>query len=223
MGRTQAIVTGFDPDGPFAGLLLPPRFIKRQRETRFKQRWTVTSAQYAALMREGYELRLKRWVPMPNKQRGSIQMGSAGAHAAAAVSVPSGIVGLSAHTVTDQRFDAGTAEVQWQFLSNGQLWINRVVGSNSQPNNEWWSLEPDTGVGVDYETRHLSAGKIGTFSSEAAAADAWITIGSTRNWAVTRTSTGTKSCTATFEVGDDGAESADDSAVFIATASVDDV
>ncbi len=215
MNRAQTIVTGFDPAGPFAGLLLPPRFLKRQSETRFIQRWKLTHAQYAALMRE--------WVG-PKRQRGSVQMGAAGALAAAGSgggSAPT--VFIQAHNITDQRFSAGTARSDFGFQLNGELWSRRQVGSDTQFAQEWWSDEPETNIGNSYEARHLSAGKIGTFTTSAAVANTWITMTTTRTWGVTRTSSGNKSCTATFELGDDGAESADDSAVLTCTAIVDDM
>ena len=53
IARARTILSGFDPEGPFAGMVLPAALRKRQRETRFIQRW--------------------RW-----KQRGSIIMASMG-------------------------------------------------------------------------------------------------------------------------------------------------
>jgi hypothetical protein len=43
---SRTIITGFDPAGPIAGMLLPPAFIKRQKETRFKQEWRMSLQQY---------------------------------------------------------------------------------------------------------------------------------------------------------------------------------
>jgi len=209
MNRSQVIATGFDPEGPFAGLLLPPRFRKLQSETRFKLRWTVTVAQYAALMREFVG---------PKRQRGIIQVAGGGTMLPA---VASGNVSITAHSLTDQRFSAGTSDARIQWQNDGQLWAFRVVGSDFEYNGEWWTNEPETSIGNSYECRHISTGKTGTFSVEAAVANTWITITSGREWGVTRSVNGSKSCTATFEVGDDGAESADDSAVFTTTAVVD--
>lgn len=53
IARTRTILSGFDPEGPFAGMVLPEALRKRQAKTRFIQRW--------------------RW-----KQRGSIIMVSMG-------------------------------------------------------------------------------------------------------------------------------------------------
>ncbi|MEE8598180.1 MAG: hypothetical protein V3S69_01425 [Dehalococcoidales bacterium] len=207
MNRTQTIVTDFDPNGPFAELLLPPRFRKRQSETRFKQRWTLTVAQYMAMMRE---------FRGPRKQRGIIC-----ATVAYPTAVVPGNVQIGAHSITDQRFSAGTARSDYQFQNDGELWSNREVAGNTQLNLEWWSDEPEASVGNDYECRHISSGKTGTYTTESAVANTWITITGNRTWGVTRSTQGTKACTATFEIGDDGAESADDSAVFTCTATVD--
>ena len=132
-----------------------------------------------------------------------------------------GQVVLNAHTVADTGFGAN-ARAAISFRSDGLLRGERDnAPGNVDYNGEWWSLEPETGIGSSYEGRHLSTGKTGTYSNEAAAADTWITFNLIREWDVVQTTTGTKFCTATFEVGADGAESADDSAVITVTANKD--
>lgn len=224
----QSIITrDSDPAGLIARLTMPPAFYKRVNETRFKQHWHLTHFQYACLWfgwdGEGDP---KHWMMSvfkgPKYQRG-VFGGVARRRVAAAA--PPDSVGISAHSLHDERFNAGTvtAFIQWQ--NDGQLFAMRDVGSDFEYNGEWWSGEPEASIGNSYEARHLSSGKTGTFSGslEAAVADTWITITGNRNWGKTRSGTGSASCTATFEVGDDGAESADSSAVFTVQVTVDDM
>ncbi len=222
----QAIITrDSDPAGLIARMTMPPAFYKRVNETRFKQEWLLTHFQHLCL-KLGWdgEGDPKQWMMRefkgPRFQLGMLSgMGVKRAQQAA----PVGNVQIGAHSLTDERFSAGTADARIQWQNDGQLWAFRQVGSDFEYPLEWWSLEPETSVGNDYECRHISTGKTGTFSVQAAVANTWITITTGREWGVTRSSTGSKSCTATFEVGDDGVESADDSAVFTTTASIDDM
>lgn len=217
MNGTQIIVDDFDPAGPYAGLILPPRFRKRQSETRFKQNWKLTPLQYWQMMREGYELHSKRWLPTRRKQRGSIILAGFGVPSAGA----SGSVNIGPHTVSDSRFTAGTSDARISWERDGELWGIRLIGSDVQYNTEWWTDEPDGTIGDSYECRHISTGKSGTYSVEAAVANTWVTISTTRQWGVTRSANGSKSCTATFECGLDGVESALDTALITTIAIVD--
>jgi len=228
--KARSIITrDSDPAGLIARLTMPPAFYKRVNETRFKQEWVLTHFQYLCL-RLGWdgEGDPKHWMMSvfkgPRFQRGMLS--GMGIKRAAWGAGPAGNVSISAHTLLDQRFDAGTCDARIEWQADGQLWAFRQVGSDFEYAGEWWTNEPESaGVGADYECRHISSGKTGTFSAgvEAAVADTWITISAARVWGVTRNVTGTKSCAATFEVGDDGAESADDSAILTTTATVDDV
>ena len=202
---SQTIITGFDPKGPFAGMILPPAFRKRQKETRFKQEWRLTIAQYLALMRV---------FKGPRKQRGSFYAG-----VIATSPKPSGVasVVLNAHFFNSDGF-SGTITSGVEFQNDGELYEIDSEFGNVQQNGEWWSNEPQASIGNSYEARHLSSGKTGTYSSEAAAANVWITLTSNRQWNVQRSASGTKSCTATFEVGLDGVESALDSAIITVAA-----
>lgn len=220
MGKSLVTATGFDPEGPFAKLLLPYAFRKRQSETRFKQEWLLTHFQHLCFkLGWGGDGDPKQWMLRefkgPRRQRGII------CATAAYIAAPAGNVQIGAHSLTDEKFSSGTTDARIQWQNDGQLWAFRVWGSDFEYPLEWWSDEPETSIGDSYECRHISTGKIGTFSVQAAVANTWITITTGREWGVTRTTNGTKSCTATFEVGDDGAESADDSAVFTTTATLD--
>lgn len=211
MSKSQVIITGFDPVGPFAGLLLPFQFLKRQNETRFKQEWHLTITQYLQLMREFVG---------PRQQRGSIQMGAAGS-----MSVVGGVFGLvvvNAHAF-ESLATSGTALSGVEFQTNGEMYETQDPGADVQQDGEWWSAEPITGIGNINEVRALSSGKVGTWSNAAASDDAWITINSAREWNVTKGApVGSKSASATFEVGPDGVESADDSATISCLADFDD-
>ncbi len=206
MSKSQLIITGFDPAGPFAGLLLPPRFRKRQSETRFKQEWRLTLEQYYTLMREFVG---------PKRQRGSIQMGAAGAMAAGGSGAPSGSVVLTNHTDSYFGIQPDTGTAGFSFLNNGEL--RRIVDAN--PSGEWWSDEPETSIGNSYEVRALSAGKSGTWTNSGAADNIWTTMTATRTWSIT--SSGFKNTSAVFEVGLDGAESALDSATLTADVTIE--
>lgn len=198
MSKSQVIISSFDPAGPFAGLILPPCFRKRQSETRFRQEWRVTLAQYLQLMR-GFT--------GPCRQRGSIILASSGA---AGLGGPTGNVVLTNHL--DDYFglqpDTGTAG--FSFQNDGGL--DRIEDANIS--GEWWSNEPQANIGDNYEVRALSAGKSGTWTVSAAADNIWVTINALRTWYIQ--SSGFKNTSATFEVGLDGVESALDSATLTA-------
>jgi len=226
MGSQGIITRDSDPAGLIARLTMPPAFYKRTNETRFRQEWVLTHFQHLCL-RLGWdgEGDPRHWMMSvfkgPKFQRGMLSgMGVK----RAAWAAPAGNVSITAHSLLDSRFDAGTCDARIQWQTDGQLWAFRQVGSDFEYDAEWWTTEPETSIGDGYECRHISSGKTGTYNvAEAAVADTWITITSAREWGVQRVITGTKSCTATFEVGVDAAESADDSAVFTTSATVDDV
>lgn len=83
---------------------------------------------------------------------------------------------------------------------------------------EYWSNEPETGIGSNYDVRALSAGKTGTWSQAAEIDDTWIQISANREWVVLRFTAGTKQCIATFEMRNTGSGSALDDAVYDCTA-----
>lgn len=207
MSSSRVVVTGFDPAGSFADLLLPVRFLRRQAETRFKQEWRLSKGQYLAMMREFIG---------PRRQRGNLAMLNA------VLGDAGGVVVLTAQTFGD--FAAsGTATATIRFEDDGELRGIREKLSDFDFTGEWWSDEDEAGIGNSYAARHLAAGKTGTYSTEAATADNWITISATRDWSVQRgTPIGSKQCVATFEVGPQPSGPADDSAVIDITADFDD-
>jgi hypothetical protein len=214
---SQVIITGFDPNGPFGGMILPPSMRKRQSETRFKQEWRLTLAQYVAMMRP---------FKGPKFQLGMLSGGSV-KRSGAVSGPPAGNVVLNAHTGAGQFEDPGapvTTGCAASFENDGQLWERLDVAVDQEQAGEWFDNEPISGVGDFYEVRSLSTGKTGTWSSQAASDDTWITITSTRQWKVIKAApNGSKTCTATFEVGPDGVESADDSAVITCRAEYNDL
>lgn len=196
---SRAIITGFDPEGPFAGLLLPPAFRER---TRFRKEWVLTLEQYVAAM-------LGKPIPSRRKQRGSIMLTLLGQPGG-------GQVVLSARTDSEFVISPSTATAGFNFRSTGVL--GRIAQSNI--NGEWWNQSPQTGIGSLYDVRALSSGKVGTWDVSAAADNTWIQIGSTRTWSITQSGIGTRTTSATFEVGPTGAATADDSATLTASAEV---
>jgi hypothetical protein len=201
---SQTIIEGFDPLGPIASLILPPRFRKRQSETRFKQEWKLTVAQYLVMMRE---------FKGPKRQQGVV---------CAAGIFGGGVVVLTNHSVTD--VDVGASATSGvRFVTDGTL-EEREGGSYfavAGSSGEWWSEEPISGIGSTHEVRALSAGKTGTWSASGAADNVWATLSSNREWNVFEDGGGINTASATFELGNDGAESADDSAVLTCTANND--
>lgn len=225
MASKSIINRDSDPAGLIARLTMPPAFYKRVNETRFKQEWELTHFQYLCL-KLGWdgEGDPYHWMMSvfkgPKFQRGMLSGGSV--RRAAWTAGPAGNVSINAHNIVDQKFSSGQTDAKIEWQTDGQLWFFRQVGSDGEYNGEWWTNEPETSIGSSYECRHISTGKIGTYNSgEAAVANTWITISAARQWGVQRNVNGSKSCTATFEVGDDGAESADDSAVITVTAILD--
>ena len=86
---------------------------------------------------------------------------------------------------------------------------------------EWWSNEPETGIGSSYEVRFLSTGKTGTWTTSAAADDTWVAISSAPQWHVlvaAKSSPDTKACSGTFEIRLAGSGSALASAFYSCTA-----
>lgn len=209
MNRAQTIITGFDPEGPFAGMLLPPSFIKRQHETRFKQEWKLTLAQYLELMQEFVG---------PRHQRGSIQMGSAGALAAAGTGVK---VVLTNRTILNQVVDPTDARAIVSFRNNGVLREIRGVSQvNTDISGQYIDQSPITNEGNNWAVRALVAGANGSWSSAAAVDDTWITISADRQWRRDQTVVGTATTARTFEIGPQPTGPADDSATITCVADV---
>lgn len=200
--KAQTIVTGLDPNGVFAGLWLPPIFRKRQKKTRFRQEWQLTLEQYLAMMRG-------RPIPPKRKQRGSIILSTCG--------VVSGGGGGDSVVVNVHFFAnaqaSGTHTSAVRLKTNGELTGVTDGAEDGGAGGEWWSAEPVASIGDSYEVRALSSGKTGTWSTAAAADDIWVTMTANREWEVSATNPTGKTTSAVFEVGPDGVESADDSAL----------
>ena len=203
MIAARTIVTGFDPEGPFGGLLLPRAFRDRIKATRFRQEWDLTLEQYRALM-------AGKPVPSRRRQRGSIILAE---HGRAALG---GRVVL-----TPQLFEhfavLATNQCGVLFKTDGEMAKTENLADVGGPGGEWFSTEPQAGIGSSHEVRSLSVGRIGTWDAFAAADDVWVTINANRHWWVESTFPTNKTTTSIFEVGRDGVESAIDSAAISCT------
>lgn len=203
---SQRIITGFDPEGPLAGWFLPPQFIKRQRETRFKQEWRISQVMYKQMMR--------KWTGSKH-QRGSVSV-TAFVNAAQQGADTGGSVVITNHTIIDQDFtNAVQPTMHWQ--SDGTF-----SGSPGGPlqSGEWHDGEPST-TGANWEVRWTTPSTGDTYFQPAASINIWITIDVNRTWALNITAKASpdfKTHSSVFELGADGAESADDSATIILTA-----
>lgn len=218
---TQRIITDIAPGGFFEQAVMPPAFVKRRNATRFKQEWKLPRFLYRCLMMgwngEGDP---KAWA-MRHVQTLRKQAGFIGRRRGAFDGGGGGSVVLTGHTLSDNDL-SGTARAYWSFETDGTLWGYRNVFSDVEYSGEWWSLEPTAGIGSSYAVRHLSSGKSGTFNYiEAAVADTWATVSANRQWGVERTTTGSTTCTATFEAGPAASGPADDSAILFASASLE--
>lgn len=228
MGWQATIERDSDPRGLFAALTMPPAFYKRVNETRFKQEWRLSMFQYWCLKRgwSGFGdpwtffrmyLALMKPFKGPKRQRGTFHMFPAGSTAL----LNAGQVVMSGtKLIVDQRFTAGTADARISFENDGELKGVKLNGTDLDYTGEWWSLEPESGIGSSYAARYLSGGS-GVWDTSAAAVNNWITISTTRQWGVTRTATGSESANATFEVGPTPSGPADDSAGVTCTAIID--
>lgn len=218
---TQRVISDIAPGGIFERMVMPPAFVERRNATRFKQQWTLSKFLYRCLMLgwngEGDP---KQWF-MQKAQTLRKQAGFIGVRRGAISGGGGSSVVLTNHTLSDTDL-SGTARAYWSFETDGTLWGFRNVFSDVEYSGEWWALEPVVGVGSSYAARHLSSGKVGTFNYvEAAVADAWATMSANRQWGVERTTTGSTTCTATFEVGPAASGPADDSAILFASASLE--
>ena len=87
---------------------------------------------------------------------------------------------------------------------------------------EWWSDEPDTGIGSSYDVRCASIVGGTTWSFQAATVGTWIQMSSERVWRCTVTamaSPSTRSCTGSFEIRNTGSGTALDTANYSGSAS----
>lgn len=228
MGWQATIERDSDPRGLFAALTMPPAFYKRVNETRFKQEWRLSMFQYWCLKRgwSGFGdpwtffrmyLALMKPFKGPKRQRGTFHMFPAGS---TAVLNAGQVVMSGTKLIVDQRFTAGTADARISFENDGELKGVKLNGTDLDYTGEWWSLEPESGIGSSYAARYLSGGS-GVWDTSAAGANSWITISGIRQWGVTRTNTGSESANATFECGPQPSGPADDSAPVTCTAIID--
>jgi len=188
---SRVTVSDFDPNGLFAEFILPPRFRKRQSETRFKQEWRLTFAQYIAMMQE---------FKGPFKQRGIVM-------AAAVMGVTDDNQGLQLTDHSATATDATTATCDIRFRRNGEMSHVRSPDANIVYTDEYYIGQPASQVGDAYELQAMSVGKIGTWTSTAVADDTWTPITGNKSWTVDQLVTGTKTTSAVFQIGLDGTSS----------------
>ena len=230
MGKSRTIIErDSDPRGLFAALTMPPAFYKRVNETRFKQEWRLTQFQHWCLKRGWsgfgdpwtfFRIWLAAIKPFegPKRQRGNFSCYPAGT---AAVLNAGSVVLTGTKLISDTRFALpGTADARIEFQSDGELFGVKLNGTNIDYTGEWWSAEPEIGIGSSYAARYISGGS-GVWDTSAASVNAWVTISITRQWGVTRTSNGSESANATFEVGPTPSGPADDSAPVTCIATID--
>ena len=220
-----------DPRGLIAALTMPHAFYNRINETRFKQEWRLTQFQYWCLKRgwSGFgdpRTFFRMWLALmkpfkgPKRQRGNFACWPAGSFAL----LNAGAVVLSGpKLISDSRFSLpGTADARISFENDGELKGVRLNQTDINYTGEWWSAEPEIGIGSSYAARYISGGS-GTWDVFAQSVNNWSTISVTRQWGVIRTATGSESANATFEVGPQPSGPADDSAAVTCTAIVDNI
>ena len=228
MGWQATIERDSDPRGLFAALTMPPAFYKRVNETRFKQEWRLSMFQYWCLKRgwSGFGdpwtffrmyLALMKPFKGPKRQRGTFHMFPAGS---TAVLNAGGVVFSGPKLISDSRFTLGLADARIQFETDGELRGIKLNQTDIDYTGEWWSAEPEIGIGSSYAARYISGGS-GTWTTSAAAVNTWATISTTRQWGHSRSTNGTSSANATFEVGPTPSGPADDSAGVTCSATVD--
>lgn len=111
---------------------------------------------------------------------------------------------LAGRAVDAPTIDVSTADSPgpitsgFRFNSDGTISEN-ADGSYSQI-GVWYTKAALAGIGANYQVRLLSSGKVGTWSSAAAADDVWVTMDSNREWNVSRTPDGSKAASATYEM-----------------------
>jgi len=221
---SRTIISDFEPDGLFEKIILPPVFRSRIRETRFKQEWKMPAWKYRILRMgwngEGDPLKwlfqYMRGFKGPKFQRGNFAMFPVGITAVGDV----GNVFLTNHGVTHTN-GGGIARSGVEFTTDGGLDESEaLVNVGLITSGEWHTNEPSA-TGSNYEVRARALGKVGSWAVSAAADDTWIQISTDRGWSnvrVAKSSPGTTTTSATFELGDNGASSADDSATLTCNA-----
>ena len=202
---TRLSIEGLDPNGVFAEWGFPERFRQRVGETRFKQEWKMSIAQYVAMMRE---------FKGPRKQRGII--------CAAAIGYGGDRVILTNHSLSQTNLGPNLVTSGPAFETNGTL---NEIGPEATTftavqAREWWSAEPETSIGSNYDVQRLSSGATGAYSTTLTA-DTWYQISEQRVWRVTviaKNNPSVASGSSTFEIRATGTGSALDSAVITAQA-----
>lgn len=196
----RTIITGFDPLGSIAEMLVPHELLHRQAQTRFIQRWSMTAYQYLMLMQQPSR---------PWKQRGIIIATPIFASAAGG-SVVITNEGIS-YTNFGNLVAAGIAfQLDGSLDDIGPGFLDRTQIHSG----EWWTLEPEAGIGNSYDVRNTNANP---FDVAAAAQNVWIQISEERQWRIQVTaheSPATQSATMSAEIRDTGSGSALDTANF---------
>jgi len=217
---SRVIIDGISPDGLFAKFTQPKAFRDRVRETRFKQDWRMPGWMYEILQLgwngEGDPL---KWLAMamqsfkgPKYQRGMLS--GMGVKRAILGGGGGGGVSLTNHSLSST--DTGNlVTCRVVFQSDGTLVHNDDGTLTDVAAGEWHTDEPST-TGADYEVRYTSASKTGdAYGTPAAAGDTWIRTDADRSWGhaiIAKAAPDSRNSSATFELGDNGTSSADDSA-----------
>lgn len=197
--KSKVAMSNFDPHGEF-GLMLPKSV--------------------GARVRQNDTNRFKNWRPMPFYQKGNLNM----LWAIFADGAAGGSVVITGEAIQFGAPFAGgaiRAGIRWNNDGNIDEQGPGAVNFTQIDAGEWWSNEPDTGIGASYDVRFLSTGKVGTWTISGAADDAWTIISGAPTWNVlvtAKASPSTKTCSGTFEIRTTGSGSALDSASYSCTA-----
>lgn len=204
--RARAIMTrDSDPRGLIARLTMPPAFYKRVNETRFRQEWRMPKIIYECLA--------LGWNGEGDWRR-FLQLMLSGTGVRRYARIPQGSVVLTNHSVIDE--DTTLARSQFIFQTDGVLDGVRLNAADSTYPGEWWSEEPETGIGNNYAVRWLSSGSFGALTSGSSAGDSWVTISAARTYTLERAvaqGVGTDIFQATFECGPEPSGPADDTSL----------
>jgi hypothetical protein len=126
-------------------------------------------------------------------------------------------VTLSGETIQDGVLDPANATAGIRFNTDGT--IDKLVGvtyTQIDSATDW--IIPNGQASIDFDVRFTAP--TGTWTSEAAAVNTWIDLGTNREWYVQQTSPGTNSITCTFEIRDKAGTTVG-SGVYLCDATVD--
>lgn len=90
-----------------------------------------------------------------------------------------GVVKLTTWNLSDTNF-GGISRCGVTFQTNGN--VTRIGDTGTIPDDEWWTTQPETDIGLDYDVRYTSI--TGSWNLSAAALNVWIQISAARTWRI---------------------------------------